>query len=72
MSFPGPTPTCECGQCRTCYMRVVRRRYYSRHAAEVIVKTAQAKRSRRNRAPEPSDAGLDRRALVMMGRLQDA
>jgi hypothetical protein len=53
-------------------MRVIRRHYYDRHAAKIIRKTVAAKQARRNRAPEPSDAEMDRRALVMMGRLQDA
>lgn len=70
--MPGPKPSCECGQCHICYMRVIRHRYYGRHAAGVITKNVAAKQQRRNRAPGPSDEDLDRRALLLMGRLQDA
>lgn len=69
---PGVPPSCQCGECRLCKLRVIRRRYYSRHTAEVIRANVAAKQARRNRAPEASDAELDRRALVMMGRMQDA
>jgi hypothetical protein len=65
-------PSCECGECRTCYMRIARRRFYKRNAEAIKCATAAAKRARANRSPEVSDAELDRRALVMMGRLQDA
>jgi hypothetical protein len=35
---------------------------------EILRKTAEAKRARKNRPAEPSDAELDRRALILMGR----
>lgn len=65
-------PTCECGKCRTCYMREARRRFYEKHRQEIIRQNTAAKRARVNRSPEVSDEELDRRALVMMGRLEDA
>jgi hypothetical protein len=70
---PGVPPSCQCGECRLCKLRVVRRRFYARHKEQVIRENAAAKRARRaNASPEVSDAELDRRALILMGRPQDA
>jgi hypothetical protein len=71
---PGVPPSCQCGECPTCKRREARRRYYTAHRARVIRETVAAKQRRRraNRSPEVSDEELDRRALVMMGRIQDA
>ena len=71
MLRPGPPLTCTCGECRTCKTRASRDRYYKRNRGQIIPKNVEAKRMRRH-VPEVSDAELDRRALVMMGRLQDA
>ena len=65
---PGPRPQCECGECRTCYLRIIRRRFYERHAEQVKQQTAAAKQKRRNNSPEVSDEEMDRRALILMGR----
>jgi len=69
---PGPEASCTCGKCRLCQLREVRRRFYARHAERIKRENAAAKRARKDRAPEPTDDELDRRALVMMGRIQDA
>jgi hypothetical protein len=71
MLRPGPPLTCTCGECRTCKTRAYRDRYYKRNRDQIIPKNAEAKR-RRQHVPEVSDAEMDRRALVMMGRLQNA
>jgi hypothetical protein len=67
---PGIPPTCQCGTCRTCYLRLARRRYYASHTEEVKQKARETAAARRaNTSREVSDAELDRRALVLMGRL---
>jgi hypothetical protein len=71
MLRPGPPLTCTCGECRTCKTRKYRDTYYKRNRDRIIPQNAEAKRNRRH-VPEASDAELDRRALVMMGRIQDA
>ena len=68
---PGVPPSCQCGECRLCKLRVVRQRYYARNREKVIRENAASAKRKRDRAPEVSDAELDRRALAMMGR-QDA
>lgn len=71
MRRPGPAPTCECGECRTCETREARRRFYMAditRRGEIIRQNAEAKRAHKNRKPEPSDEELDRRALILMGR----
>jgi len=69
---PGIPPTCQCGTCRTCYLRLARRRYYASHTEEVKQKARETAAARRAASREVSDAELDRRALILMGRLQDA
>ena len=72
---PGPSPTCQCGECRTCETREARRRFYMAdilRRGEIIRQNTAAKRARKRQSPEVSDKELDRRALVMMGRIQDA
>lgn len=65
-----PRPTCECGTCRTCYMRRAKQKYYRKRAEETKKRTAAQKRARaRDRSPEVSDEEMDRRALILMGRL---
>ena len=54
-------------KCRACKMRAIRHGYYDRNRDQIIPKNVEAKR-RRQHVPEVSDAELDRRALVMMGR----
>jgi hypothetical protein len=71
MLRPGPAPICICGECRICKTRAYRDRYYKRNRGQIIPQNTEAKRRRRDMS-EVSDAELDRRALVMMGRLQDA
>ena len=73
----GPKAKCDCGTCRLCKLREVRRRFYARHAERIKRENATQKWQRRQAfiqalKSEPSDEELDRRALVMMGRLQDA
>lgn len=69
---PGIPPTCQCGTCRTCYLRLARRRFYARHTEEVKRKARETAAARRaNLSPDVSDTELDRRALILMGR-QDA
>jgi hypothetical protein len=67
MLRPGPPPKCTCGDCRACKMRAIRHGYYDRNRDQIIPKNVETKRRRRP-VPEVSDAELDRRALVMMGR----
>jgi hypothetical protein len=71
---PGVPPSCQCGGCPLCKHREARRRYYTAHREKVIRENAAAKRRRQraDRSPEISDEEMDRRALVMMGRIQDA
>ena len=72
---PGPSPTCQCGKCRTCETREARRRYYVAdiiRRGEILRKNAEAKRARKRRNPEVSDAEMDRRALILMGRQPNA
>ena len=68
---PGPPPTCTCGDCHVCNAREARRRYYMANIlrrGEILRKNAEAKRARKNRPAEPSDAEMDHRALILMGR----
>ena len=67
----GPPPSCTCGECRTCKTRAYREKYYKRNREIVIRKNVTAKQKRRE-VGYVSDEELDRRALAMMGRLQDA
>jgi hypothetical protein len=68
----GVPPSCQCGECRLCKLRIVRRRFYARHRDRIIGENVARAKAKRDRSPEVSDQELDRRALVMMGRLQDA
>ena len=73
MKHPGPPLTCACGHCRKCYLRIIRQKYYERHRADVIQKNVAQRAARKQDLwPEVSDEELDRRALVMMGRIQNA
>lgn len=67
-----PLPTCACGVCRTCKNRIARRVYYRNHKEAVKRRTAadKRKRARADRSAEVSDEELDRRALILMGRMQ--
>lgn len=60
-----PPRRCNCGKpsCFTCHRRIVNERY--RQAAP-------KRKQPRGASREVSDAELDRRALILMGRLQDA
>ena len=68
-----PERKCTCGKasCFTCHRRGITERYRHAHPVEPQPRHAYRK-SNGKFAPEPTDAELDRRALVMMGRLQDA
>ncbi len=71
-----PRLRCICGKegCFTCHRRRINLRYQEAHPR--LVAHPEPRHSYRDEvgkfAPEPSDEELDRRALVMMGRSQDA
>lgn len=68
-----PPRQCNCGKasCFTCHRRIVTERYRKAHPVDPRPPHSYRKPNGRF-APEPTDAEMDRRALVMMGRLQDA
>jgi hypothetical protein len=69
MLRPGPPPKCTCGKCRTCKTRAYRDKYYNRNRDRIIPQNVEAKQKRpRRHVSKVSDAEMDRRALVMMGR----
>lgn len=57
-----PPRRCTCGKasCFTCHRRIVNEQYRQTHGRR-------QDRSK-NRSPEVSDAEMDRRALILMGR----
>lgn len=66
-----PPRKCNCGKssCFTCHRRQINERYRNSHRGEP--KTLHSYRKPNGKfAPEPTDADLDSRALILMGRIQ--
>lgn len=68
-----PPRRCNCGKssCFTCHRRILTERYQRAHRVDPQPRHAYRK-SDGKFAPEPSDAELDRRALILMGRQPNA
>lgn len=57
---PGPAPSCQCGDCRVCGLRIARAAYYARNRRKIIRTNVRQKRERKT---EATDQELDQRAV---------